>query len=565
MNVIHVTFDTHAPDEWNTPVPVEVFDDAMRRVGEPHVFNLAHGGTIDVDRAGRYYVMATLPNGESVGASVDVAATGDSAAAAVLVPAESSPSESLAWAFTRQRLPREREVPRRQVPAAPGGFELGSDVFADFTDLGPVTLRPPVREQRSVGVPARGADIFEVPRRQVPAASGGSELGSEVFTDSTDLRQVTLRPPAREQKSAGVPAPGADIFEVPRGQVPAATGGSELGSEVFTEFTDLRPVTLRPPAREQRSVGVPEWDVDVLGMGDRREWWTLEPASDQTTWNADVQGADPRLLGQLTIARLPFVPVDPSELDHRSTRWYPLFIRYRARSRRGARLSTLVAVPAGQALGGSQRPDSVVLFVRADAVSSDAPPVQVMVSGARAQAETLLSYFEHGVLTAVHQLGARVVEESVALLERKLEDPFGAAIAGYVLLRTAARPQEQRVLQGWMRNLANWFPRIPDGAVIHGASLLRGEDVENDPARVAEARSYLLEAVARGIPTYTMGLRLLFDTLRSLAEKRQDDAELAAALARVRFVAAYADWTAQTTTLTYPYPPLPGGGIEIPG
>jgi hypothetical protein len=424
---IQVTFDTHAPDEWNTPVPVEVFDDALRRVGKPRVLNLADGGLIDVDHAGRYYVMATLPTGESVGASVDVAATGATPVAAVLAPAESSPWESLAWAFTRQRLPREREVPK---------------------SLGPVELMP-----RSF----------------------------------------------------------------------------RLGTAFFSR--------TRGP-------------VDVLAMSDRRREWTLKRAPDKTSWEAKVQVADPRLLGRLKIQRLPFVRVPPPDRETRITRSYPLYVRYRALSRQGTPTSTLVAVPAGQAIDREQ--ESVVLFARADAVSAEAPSVQTLVRGARAEAETLLSYFENGVFAAVYQLSASVIERAISLLWDKLEDPFGASIAGYMLLRTTAHPEEQQEREGWMRNLATWFPRIPDGAVIYGASLLRGEYAEEDPSRVDQARSYLLEAVARGIPTYTMGLRLLFDTLRSLAEEREDDAELAAALARVRAIAAYANWTAQTTTLTYP-------------
>jgi hypothetical protein len=434
MKAIQVTFDTHAPDEWNTPVPVEVFDDAMRRIGAPRILPLAHGGTIDVDHAGRYYVTATLPTGESVGTSVDVGESERAPADAVLVPGESSPWETLAWAFTRQRLPREAGATRG--PASRGGE----------------------RATRDFGL---GADVFGPDRPTLPALA-----------------------------------------------------------------------------------------VDVLTMSDRRTQWTLQRASDETSWQAGVRDADPRLLGQLAIPRIiggPVPPVRPS------VRWYPLFVRYQTRSRQGTPLSALVAVPTGPAIVEDAQRDSIVLFVRAVAVSAEAPTVQTLVRGARAKAESLLSYFENGVFSAVHQLGADVIGEAIRLLEEKLEDPFGAAIAGYVLLRTAARPEEQQARQAWMRNLANWFPRIPDGAVIYGASLLRGADAGDPeaPSRVDEARTYLLEAVARGIPTYTMGLRLLFDSLRALGEERGDDTELAAALARVRTVAAYADWTAQTTTLAY--------------
>jgi len=434
MRAINVRFDTHAPNEWNTPVPIEVFDDAMKRVGQPRVLRLASGGELEVDRPGRYYVLATLPTGESVGASVEVTEDAKAPADAVLVLGESSPWETLAWAFTRQRLPRERAADK--------------------------------------------------------------------------------------------------VLPVER-----------------FEFVPMGGVSLEGAAR-----------VDVLGMADRRGRWILEPTHDATSWDPHVQNADPRLLGQLTIRRLPHVPIDPGERHHRNARWYPLLVRYRLPTRGGA--TTFVAVPAGQAVGEDHRQETVVLFARPDGVTAGST-VRTLVSGARAEAEALLSYFENGVFAAARHLSEDLVGRAVSLLWDKLEDPFGAAMAGYVLLRTAANPRDRQDKEGWMRNLANWFPLIPDGPVIYAASLLRRHP-NDDPAHLVEARSYLLEAVARGIPTYTIGLRLLFDTLRSLAEERERDAELAAALAKIRAVAAYADWTAQTTTLTYSNPTALEGVFEMP-
>ncbi|HEY6141608.1 MAG TPA: hypothetical protein VI670_27935 [Thermoanaerobaculia bacterium] len=443
MKTIRVTFDSHTPDEWNTPVPVEVFDDAMRRVGQPQVLDLGNGGTIDVDREGRYYVFATLPTGESIGVNVEVAATGAKPADAVLMRAESSPWESVAWAFTGQRAPRPQETSRGSV--LPGPFEVTGPRF----DL--------------------GIDLREEARRTAPAPM-----------------------------------------------------------------------------------------LDVLSLTNRKGKWSLRPASDEWVWDSTVRDADPRLMGRLAIKRLP-----PTSSTLTETRWYPLFVRHRAFSRPESPISTLIAVPAGQRFGYDPGQESIVLFTRRDSVPAGASPVQTLVRGARTQAETLLSYFENGVFTAARQLSAKVVRDAFSLLEDKREDPFGAAIAGYVLLRTNASREDERERQSWMLNLANWFPLIPDGAVIYGASLLHGENGE-DPTRLNEARSFLLKAVSRGIPTYTMGLRLLFDTLRSLAEEREDDAELATALARVRAVAAYADWTAQTTTLTYSDRALVESAIEIP-
>jgi hypothetical protein len=183
----------------------------------------------------------------------------------------------------------------------------------------------------------------------------------------------------------------------------------------------------------------------------------------------------------------------------------------------------------------------MVLFVLTEDSVAPAATVQTLVRGAAAPAETLLAYLDNGVFATAHRLSERVVDAAVEILRDKREDPFGAALAGYLLLRTGKILPEK---QAWMRNLRDWFPLIPDGPVVCGTALLRAGDVEG-------ARENLLEAVIRGIPTYTIGLRMLFDALSALAEEREGDTELATALAKVRAVTAYADWTRQTTTLTY--------------
>jgi hypothetical protein len=130
------------------------------------------------------------------------------------------------------------------------------------------------------------------------------------------------------------------------------------------------------------------------------------------------------------------------------------------------------------------------------------------------------------------------------LLEMKKDDPFGAAIAGYYLLRMAKLDQLQ-----WMKNLADWFIEVPDGAIVYAIGLLRSSW---QPEQRLQAMSYLVEAARRGIPLYTAGLRLLFDHLRSFAREFASDMAVKEALERIRSVAAHADWEALTTTIVFP-------------
>ncbi len=60
-------------------------------------------------------------------------------------------------------------------------------------------------------------------------------------------------------------------------------------------------------------------------------------------------------------------------------------------------------------------------------------------------------------------------------LQRKLQSPVAAAIAGTVLIRCGALDQ----LHDWPRNLANWFTWLSDGAVLWAETLLQRHDRDN--------------------------------------------------------------------------------------
>ncbi len=104
------------------------------------------------------------------------------------------------------------------------------------------------------------------------------------------------------------------------------------------------------------------------------------------------------------------------------------------------------------------------------------------------------------------QEAARVAGDAEHLLERKMADPFGAALGGYALLRSGQLDR----LHHWPRNLADKFPWFPDGAVI------AGEEAALESDHVT-AIAYVCEAGRRGLPIFAPGLSLLAARIREYA------------------------------------------------
>lgn len=189
----------------------------------------------------------------------------------------------------------------------------------------------------------------------------------------------------------------------------------------------------------------------------------------------------------------------------------------------------LVAVPAWN-------PHHVrVLILRDNRTDVGSAPFRVLVGGSHPQAEAILGFLASGDFEAARRVGEKWFDEAEQMLRNKVEDPIAAIIAGYFLLRAGSVER----LHDWTSNLANWFPSLPDGAVICGwhMALTNRWDL---------AEHWLTEAVDRGIPLYTQGLRLLHDGLRLLVSR---GANVDESFDRIRAIAACAKWTSGVTCL----------------
>lgn len=119
---------------------------------------------------------------------------------------------------------------------------------------------------------------------------------------------------------------------------------------------------------------------------------------------------------------------------------------------------------------------------------------------------SVTAYLATGHLRAA----AHVAANARDLLFEKVEDPIGAALGGYALLRLG---RIDEVVEEWIANLANWTPAFPDGAVIASEQAARKGDTD-------AADRWAAEALKRGTPMFADGLSLLAARLRPTKPKR---------------------------------------------
>lgn len=132
----------------------------------------------------------------------------------------------------------------------------------------------------------------------------------------------------------------------------------------------------------------------------------------------------------------------------------------------------------------------------------------------------ILGYLKTGSLQNARML----VDRAHDMLFEKVSNPLGAALGGYVLIAANVRDRD-KTWHAWIRNLREWFPWMPDGAIEHGWLLLTRQQSDGDVEKALEA---FLEGWRRGLPFYSMGVRWLLDGLTSFAsdpgfESRRDE------------------------------------------
>jgi hypothetical protein len=157
--------------------------------------------------------------------------------------------------------------------------------------------------------------------------------------------------------------------------------------------------------------------------------------------------------------------------------------------------------------------DATRVWARADQLTREG----TVCFGVRIQtssdvADTICGYLQRGDLYSAEAM-AEWCEQAREMLRDKGKDPYAAAVGAYLLLKLRRFDQ----MRDWARNLATWFPSLPDGSVIWASQLM--QQTQSDPAEIWR---YLHLCLDTGLPVYSEGLRLLMDALQLMGKEGVD-------------------------------------------
>jgi hypothetical protein len=162
--------------------------------------------------------------------------------------------------------------------------------------------------------------------------------------------------------------------------------------------------------------------------------------------------------------------------------------------------------------------------------------------------EGLLAYLDRGQLA-----NARPIVEALdasgtitKLIQDKMQNPLAACAAAYLGL-AIFDPGEQERWDSWLPNVMNWFPWLPDGAIVHARRIVLRPSHSDENLEALDA---LKRAFRAGIPYYSVGVQLMREMLSLFLH----DPEASDMLERVQGVASRVDLGQMFTVLRYPRP-----------
>ena len=126
-------------------------------------------------------------------------------------------------------------------------------------------------------------------------------------------------------------------------------------------------------------------------------------------------------------------------------------------------------------------------------------------------AEAWQTYEVHNLARAVDDIDLGLMTD---VLEGKMQSPLAATVAAHLLLKARRR---ELFPESWLRNLSNWFPLQPDGAVLWAEALGRTAPAGDPAAVTAERLENLSRLAQRGLPHLSEVLSLAMGQLEDLA------------------------------------------------
>lgn len=144
--------------------------------------------------------------------------------------------------------------------------------------------------------------------------------------------------------------------------------------------------------------------------------------------------------------------------------------------------------------------------------------MDITIGRRSADNELIMSYLARGAMEQVSSL-ADAWQTADQMLQAKYQDPVGAVAGAYVLLKL--RRLDQR--RDWMENLVTSFPHLADAAIVSAAVLL--QDEVSDETLI---RARIKQAMENGLPVFTLGAKLLVETMAAIHRGEQESPEFQA-------------------------------------
>jgi hypothetical protein len=471
-----------------------------------------HAGTArELDMAPGYYqVEAVLPSGEILTDTVEVKA-GEKAE--LVLHSESSPNEWLGWqhlmgnvagvvAAVRSKLDRPGE------PTAPGAKTMTAPAKGAESKVAPEPAAAPAAARDTHGDAAPRPPPPPLAPRPQPAP--GSGRAARPAPQGAPAPQASPAPEAAPASGAAPapeanPVPAPEAAPAPPQPQPRATGSTRAVPHIAVQ----QPV---------------HWLSKPLPDLANEQWATLlKRAPNPDEWVKVLNcGAAPRDIPPTMSdhSRAVFLMTHGSGTGSATALNSPLprdFVIVRR-----VRTVELVSLPMPWYVVGTGREAGIELVVQQLARAEDFAS-SIAVRDERLG--LLLGFLSSGALSAAQQ----IAEEAKEILYGKVQNPLAAAAGGYALVGSET-DNSPKPWHEWTKNLMDWFPAMPDGA-IQWATLLRRQGSAKSSAACAAFKA----AARRGLPFYSLGLRWLLDGLERYASR---DAEASELLPAVRATAA---------------------------
>jgi hypothetical protein len=282
-------------------------------------------------------------------------------------------------------------------------------------------------------------------------------------------------------------------------------------------LVDIRPLSQRQPAplvKDYSFIDLQSWLRELRYVADTGARLTSDPLE---------RGRE-----RATLASLPDTGISP-DFEGELTDNYPDVLsiqRYTCSVDANGSVRQVAVLPFSWITEAGGRQDNVVdVYQEWDGLAATWN-LRSTIKDARMS--SVLDFMASGDLPRARHL----ISQNLQMLMEKVQNPYAATAAAYVLIYSRDSDLEHGRWPEWLKNLASWFPSLPDGQILLATLCLQRRRLterarlpigRSDEDRLKLAHVLLERAMRAGIPMFSLGMRLLLENLEILQEEISPD------------------------------------------